>query len=145
MRPSFFFLLFFLILLTACVDTYEALPETVDQEIYQPYRGTIEMVGENAFRLGGSNSLEIDSDMEILMLIEKRIIFKSEEFVFDLDESNIYGADPCGTYGAHCVGDSDNKRLVFEPDTNFWECFFEANCDPRDEVIWFELFVRKPV
>lgn len=143
MKNTLFFLWTCSILLTSCIDAYQPLPEEPSKAIYHPYRGVIEMVGTNAFTLGGSNSKEYDADIEILMIMEKRIIFKSEEFIFDLDESNIYGADPCNAYGAHCAEGSSAKRIVFEPDLNFWECFYEANCDPGDEVFWFELGVGK--
>lgn len=142
MRSSLYFLLACSILFAACIDAYEVLPEETETEIYDQYRGTIEMVGENTFILGGSNSAEYDADIEILMLLEKGIIFKSQVFFFDLDESNIYGADPCNMYGAHCADGSMARRIIFEPDPNFWECFYESNCDPGDEVFWFELGVR---
>lgn len=138
------FFLFLLVLVTACVDASYVVAPAGETEnlVYEPFRGTMEMNSDFEIYLADSNSKEFEADIYI-EVGERKILFSSVEFDFDLDESNVYGANDCQKYGAHCSGFSTEKRLLFEPAADFWECMSWENCDPDDEVFVFELFVRK--
>jgi len=144
-----YFFLFICSCETAILETDLAtdnLTERTEGSTFTQYRGYVDLKNQDFdIRIGATNDKDIDSLVSVSWKLGESITFESKVLEFEDDESEIHGTGKCEVYGVLSEGlkvASGTYSLTFQPASSFWGCLELEDCEGRDEVFAFDIFVR---
>lgn len=104
------------------------------------------MTEDSGLKIGGSTHDDIDTLIQVSWDFGREIRFTSSRYTFSEDAGNVSGGSVCGKHEStpEELGIAVDRHILrFEPSQEFWHCTEYINCDPGDEILEFELLVRR--